>query len=329
MPISTINQNGLTNPLTSLAANTVTSAAATALTLQSAGTTAVTINTSQNVGIGTTSPSSYYKPNVVINNSNSTGLSIIDTSSTLGMIAFGFGSTGTLGGNSNRGKFWYDLAGDSFNWNTSGAGSLTPQMRIDSSGNLLVGSTSASASPVTKGFQVTSNGSNISVFDNTDGLGFSSTSNTKSIGMSAGITYGGGAGNSWIKLNPTTGSSASIVMQANGNGVILNNNATAWASNSDLRLKNIIGTYTNALSDIAQIEPVKFTWKADKENQPQVGVIAQSVENIVPEAISKTKSIEGDDTEYLQVRYTELIPLMIASIKELKAEFDAYKASHP
>jgi hypothetical protein len=34
-------------------------------------------------------------------------------------------------------------------------------------------------------------------------------------------------------------------------------------------------------------------------------------------------------TEYLNVRYTELIPLMIASIQELKAEFEAYKASHP
>ena len=56
MPISTINQNGLTNPLTSVTANTVTSAAATALTLQSAGTTAVTISTAQNVGIGTASP---------------------------------------------------------------------------------------------------------------------------------------------------------------------------------------------------------------------------------------------------------------------------------
>jgi len=57
MPISTIDSKGLTSPLTSgVTTNTVTSAASTALTLQSAGTTAITVNTSQNVGIGTASP---------------------------------------------------------------------------------------------------------------------------------------------------------------------------------------------------------------------------------------------------------------------------------
>jgi len=58
MPISTIGQNGLNAPitLTSPVINTVTSAAATALTLQSAGTTAITADTTQNVGIGTTTP---------------------------------------------------------------------------------------------------------------------------------------------------------------------------------------------------------------------------------------------------------------------------------
>ena len=112
----------------------------------------------------------------------------------------------------------------------------------------------------------------------------------------------------------------------NTNGVQLTSGATSWASVSDSRLKNVTATYTNALTDIAQIEAVKFTWKSDEQASPQVGVIAQSVQNVVPEAISTT--IENGQ-EYLSVRYTELIPLMIASIQQLKAEFDAYKASHP
>jgi len=65
MPISTIDQKGLTNPLTSVAANTVASASGSALTLQTNGsTTAVTIDTSQNVGVGIT-PSTWntdFKP---------------------------------------------------------------------------------------------------------------------------------------------------------------------------------------------------------------------------------------------------------------------------
>ena len=35
---------------------------------------------------------------------------------------------------------------------------------------------------------------------------------------------------------------------------------------------------------------------------------------------------EGDETEYMKVRYTELIPLSIAAIKELKAEVESLKA---
>jgi len=112
-------------------------------------------------------------------------------------------------------------------------------------------------------------------------------------------------------------------------GVSLGSGATSWGSFSDSRLKDITGTYTNALSDIAQIQPVKFTWKNDSSKKPCVGVIAQSVQNVVPESVESMAYVENDTTEYLQVRYTELIPLMIASIQQLKAEFDAYKEAHP
>jgi hypothetical protein len=105
-------------------------------------------------------------------------------------------------------------------------------------------------------------------------------------------------------------------------GVQLTNGATSWSAVSDARLKNVTGTYTNALSDIAQIQPVKFTWKDDTENKPQVGVIAQSVLSAVPEAVdleADTKSGVKVDEQYYSVRYTELIPLMIASIQEQQA----------
>jgi hypothetical protein len=127
--------------------------------------------------------------------------------------------------------------------------------------------------------------------------------------------------NSWYGLL----NGATYVM-TDANGVQLTSGATAWASVSDSRLKNVTGTYTNALTDIAQIEAVKFTWKSDEQASPQVGVIAQSVQGVVPEAIS---TVIENGQEYLSVRYTELIPLMIASIQQLKAEFDAYKLAHP
>jgi hypothetical protein len=105
------------------------------------------------------------------------------------------------------------------------------------------------------------------------------------------------------------------------NGVVLSGvTATSWSALSDARLKNVKSTYTNALADIAQIQPVKFTWKSDATNKPCVGVLAQSVKEVVPESIEMNAMPNSEDkTEYLSIRYTELIPLLIASIQEQQA----------
>jgi hypothetical protein len=135
--------------------------------------------------------------------------------------------------------------------------------------------------------------------------------------------------NSYIKGGTTYDTVTVTAGAASSGGVNLTSGATSWASASDSRLKNVTGTYTNALADIAQIQAVKFTWKSDEEAKPCVGVIAQSVQPVVPEAIETIRVSKDDETDYLSVKYTELIPLLIASIQELKAEFDAYKEAHP
>ena len=159
------------------------------------------------------------------------------------------------------------------------------------------------------------------------------------------LTMGSSAGaySSNLTMNSSSGGGSAIRapyaligITGGSGGVILNSGATAWSSFSDKRLKNITGIYDNALSDISKLQPVKFTWKADESNKPCVGVIAQSVETVIPEAIDSRASIDGDSTKYLSVRYTDIIPLMIASIQELnsnlttlQASYDAYVASHP
>ncbi len=117
-----------------------------------------------------------------------------------------------------------------------------------------------------------------------------------------------------------------VAYNSTTSGVSLTSAATSWGTFSDQRLKNVTGVYENALADIAQIEPIKFTWKSDKSNKPCVGVLAHTVKAVVPEAVEEVANSMEDETLYLQVRYTELIPLMIASIKELKAEVDSLKA---
>ena len=310
MPISTIDQKGLTNPLTSVAANTVTSAAATALTLQSAGTTAVTIDTSQRVGIGTTSPSTYSAKLAVVSSSGPANQWLVGGSSA-GAYAYYSNNAQTSSANAFIvGQGWATGSDNICFLNSNGA-------------NPLIFATTS-----TERFRIASSGE-------TTFTGFTSFTATNFAGkLGTASSYGYWSNSdvtSYLQMNGSSNATPyNVYVSARINGVILSNGASSWAALSDSRLKNVTGTYDNALADIAQIEPIKFTWKSDEENKPQVGVIAQSVLPIVPEAIDYQKLARSEDeTEYMSVRYTELIPLMIASIQELKAEFDAYKASHP
>jgi hypothetical protein len=99
---------------------------------------------------------------------------------------------------------------------------------------------------------------------------------------------------------------------------------------SDERLKNIKGNIESPLDKIATLngfyytpndEAVKLGVKPDKE---EVGVSAQEVAAIMPEAVAPSP-VKSPTEEYLTVKYERLVPLLIESIKELKAEIDELK----
>jgi len=110
------------------------------------------------------------------------------------------------------------------------------------------------------------------------------------------------------------------------NGPYVANGGTSWTSSSDERLKNITGEIENALDKVGQLRAAKFTWKSDADNKPQVGLIAQDVQAVLPEVVNSTAYIMDDETEYLGVNYDQVIPLLVASIKELKAINDTQAA---
>jgi len=134
-----------------------------------------------------------------------------------------------------------------------------------------------------------------------------------------GVNVSPAAGNTFRVVN--IGADNAVQFGNASNGVYLPSGGTSFSAYSDIRLKNITGRYETPLEDIAKLDAIKFTWKNDEGNKPCVGVSAQSVETVIPEAIDRSTNFnaEGDTTEYLSVKYTELIPLMIASIQELKA----------
>jgi len=100
---------------------------------------------------------------------------------------------------------------------------------------------------------------------------------------------------------------------------------TAWINSSDIRLKDIHGDYEKGLEAIDKLNPVKFNYKLDNpEGLPSdgehVGFIAQDVQPVFPEAITK------DSQGYLQFDMHPVNVAVINAIKELKAENDELKA---
>ena len=91
---------------------------------------------------------------------------------------------------------------------------------------------------------------------------------------------------------------------------------------SDAKLKDNVSVITNAVDKISSIRGVTYEWNTEKQKEHEgldVGVLAQEVEKILPSAV-----IERENG-YKAVNYIKLIPLLIESIKELKAELNELK----
>jgi len=132
------NVLGTSPTITTPTISSLSSAAATALTLQSAGTTAITVDTSQNVGIGTATPSSFYSEarNLVVGTgTGGQGISIYAGSASQSRLMF---ADGTSGSDAYTGFVQYSHADNALQFGTNGG---TERMRINSSGNLLLGTT--------------------------------------------------------------------------------------------------------------------------------------------------------------------------------------------
>ncbi len=131
--------------------------------------------------------------------------------------------------------------------------------------------------------------------------------------------------------------SRSIRMRAgtSANGVQLNPGASSWTTISDERLKNDIENISGAVSKIMDISGITYTIRddlpIDHSNNPKqnnndteygprrrVGLIAQQVQKVLPEAVYKysMKDDNGDNEDYLGIAYTEVIPLLVEAIKE-------------
>ena len=85
---------------------------------------------------------------------------------------------------------------------------------------------------------------------------------------------------------------------------------------SDMRIKHDIETIEGALAKVSDMRGVYFK---RNDGEPGTGVIAQEIENILPEVVK--------DGEYKSVAYGNMVGILIEAIKELKAEVEKLKES--
>jgi len=235
------------------------------------------IDSSGNVGIGTSSPSEKLRVQ------NSTGVNTTFTNNVDADLKINLTSG-------------VSLVSPSTGVLALGTGN-TERMRIDSSGNLLVGQTAQFANPT-------------KVCVSASVVGFAARHTSSASGKY--FYFGPDQNNSFIVYNQS------------GTGVYLADGGTSWTANSDERVKDIIEPITDAANKVSTLRAVIGKYKTDEEGTRRSFLIAQDVQAVLPEAV--TVEDEGQDTEKLLLSYTDVIPLLVASIKELKAELDATKA---
>jgi Chaperone of endosialidase len=125
--------------------------------------------------------------------------------------------------------------------------------------------------------------------------------------------------------------SCTVYSGTGGTGATLAGGATAWSATSDERLKNIDSEVTDGLAAVLAMRPIRYRYKTDEPTaRMRIGLSAQSVQPNVPEAITEVPLIGSDGNltaeSYLNLAITDVIPHMIAAIKELKAQNDALVA---
>jgi len=139
-------------------------------------------------------------------------------------------------------------------------------------------------------------------------LGLATSSNNFFTGTAAG---------DFVMYNSSSGYNLFVVNFSGG--VYLTSGATSWTANSDIRLKNINSHIENAVEKLSTLQTINFSYKDDKFKKQNLGLIAQEVEKIFPELIDK------NNDGMLGVRYTELVPVLIKAIQELKLEIETLK----
>ena len=247
-----------------------------AFALATAGTERMRIDSSGNVGIGTDSPGALLHVG--------TATAKIRIGATAGSEYL------DISRNSATGNIIYNAAQTTYgthNFQIAG----TEAMRIDNSGNLLVGQTSYNSGKIT--VLTTGNGS-----------------------MSCAQT---GTSGDMIYFRTSTNTLAGYIQCPTGT-------TTSYLSLSDYRLKENVTPIATGLEKILALKPVTYDWISDKLQGE--GFIAHELQEVIPLAVAGEKDAVNEDGSIRPqgVDPAKIVVHLVAALQELSAEVEALKA---
>ena len=253
-------------------------------------TTRLTVNSSGNVGIGTTSPATQLQ----INSSATTysdQLRIRNTNYGNADIGVGSGIMAIATDNSNIAFY------TSSNLGTTGSAlPNNERLRIDSSGTVGIGTTSPSAK-----LSISFNGTSVagSNLINTD---------SGSSGQNYAIFYR----NTTTQIGSITGTGSAI----------------SYNTSSDYRLKTNLDPVVNGIERIKQLPVYRFNWINDQGANKVDGFVAHEAKSIVPESVVGDKDAVDEEGNpiYQGIDQSKIVPLLTAALKEAIAKIETLEA---
>ncbi len=279
-------------------------------------TTAITVDASQNVGIGNPAANTNdqvggVRPLIVSKSDSATTIAGSQSSIVIGNSDTTTNNTSQLtfaaitGANTNyfasaainciygaRTNGQYATGQLVFSTSSATNSAPTEKARIDSSGNLLAGTTSATP------YQT---GNNL-VFTPSSAGAYHIVNHTNSV--TGAVFYGCGY----------NGSSIGSITQVGTTSV-------AYNSTSDYRLKTNAKPIENALITVNALNPVSFTWIDGRLDD---GFLAHELQAVLPNCVTGEKDAINEDgtPKYQQMDSSGVIPFLTAAIQELKAIVD-------
>ena len=184
-----------------------------------------------------------------------------------------------------------------FIFSTNNGSGVEERVRINSSGQVLVGDGTPNAAGSLLELQTAQNTANVLYMLKNNQvemtMGFKSSTDTN---------FYIGTGSATIGTN----------------GVFLSNTGSSFSSVSDERKKTVIEQIENASAKVSTLRTVIGRFNHDEDEKRRPFLIAQDVQAVLPEAVSELP----DENSTLGLSYTDVIPLLTAALKESIAKIE-------